>query len=65
MYTGAGLDMMGYYYVQVTKRRLPLGIQTFGKIRQTDSYYVDKTAWIWRLVKKGHPLLPFAPAAVR
>ena len=41
------------YYVRVTRRRLPLGIQNFGKIRQTDSYYVDKTAWIWRLVVEG------------
>ena len=37
----------------MTKRRLPLGIQTFGKIRHTNSYYVDKTAWIWRLAQEG------------
>ena len=35
------------------RRRLPIGIQTFRTIRETDSYYVDKTPWIRRLVDEG------------
>ena len=37
----------------MTRRRLPIGIQTFRTIRETDSYYVDKTPWIGRLVDEG------------
>ena len=37
----------------MTRRRLPIGIQTFRTIRETDSYYVDKTPWIERLVEEG------------
>ena len=37
----------------MTRRRLPIGIQTFRTIRETDSYYVDKTPWIGRLVQEG------------
>ena len=35
------------------KRRLPIGIQTFRKIREEDCYYVDKTAHIRRLLDEG------------
>ena len=35
------------------RRRLPLGIQTFRKLRTGDCYYVDKTPWIERLVDRG------------
>ena len=35
------------------KRRLPIGIQTFRKIREEDCYYVDKTAYIRRLLDEG------------
>ena len=37
----------------MSKRRLPIGIQTFRKIRQEDCYYVDKTAYIRRLLDEG------------
>ena len=37
----------------MSKRRLPIGIQTFSKIRQEDCYYVDKTAYIRRLLDEG------------
>ena len=37
----------------MTRRRLPIGIQTFRTIRETDSYYVDKTPWIGRLLEEG------------
>ena len=35
------------------RRRLPIGIQTFRKIREGDYYYVDKTAALRRLVDEG------------
>ncbi len=35
------------------KHRLPLGIQTFRKIREDDCYYVDKTADIFQLIQAG------------
>ena len=37
----------------MTRRRLPIGVQTFRTIRETDSYYVDKTPWIGRLADEG------------
>jgi len=35
------------------RRRLPIGIQTFAKIRADDHYYVDKTGFIRQLVEEG------------
>ena len=35
------------------KRRLPIGIQTFRKIREDNFYYVDKTPFIRQLVERG------------
>ena len=37
----------------MSKRRLPIGLQTFGKLREADCYYVDKTAYIQRLLAEG------------
>ena len=37
----------------MNKRRLPIGIQTFRKIREDNCYYVDKTAYIPRLLVEG------------
>ena len=37
----------------MTKHRLPIGIQTFRKIREQDCYYVDKTPYIRALVRGG------------
>ena len=37
----------------MSKRRLPIVIQTFRKIRAEDCYYVDKTAYIQRLLDEG------------
>ena len=34
-------------------RRLPIGIQTFRKLREQDCYYVDKTRYIRRLLDEG------------
>ena len=35
------------------RRKLPIGIQTFRKIREDNCYYIDKTAFIRRLVDEG------------
>ena len=35
------------------KRRLPIGMQTFRKLREQDCYYVDKTPYIQRLLDEG------------
>ena len=37
----------------MSKRRLPIGIQTFREVREEDCYYVDKTAYIQRLLDEG------------
>ena len=37
----------------MTRRTLPIGMQTFREVRERDCYYVDKTAWIRRLLDKG------------
>ena len=37
----------------MAKRRLPIGIQTFRKVREENCYYVDKTDYIERLVAEG------------
>ena len=37
----------------MARRRLPIGIQTFRKVREADCYYVDKTAYIERLLTEG------------
>lgn len=37
----------------MAKRRLPIGIQTFRKIREDNFYYVDKTPFIRQLVDRG------------
>ena len=36
-----------------TKRKLPIGIQTFREIREEGCYYVDKTDYVGRLVEEG------------
>ncbi|MDE0104394.1 MAG: AAA family ATPase [Bryobacterales bacterium] len=37
----------------MAKKRLPIGIQTFRKIREGNFYYVDKTPFIKQLVDRG------------
>ena len=37
----------------MTKRKLPIGIQTFREVREDNCYYVDKTAYIRRLLNEG------------
>ncbi len=36
-----------------TRRKLPIGIQTFSEIRREDHYYVDKTGFVQRLIEQG------------
>ncbi len=35
------------------RRKLPIGIQTFAKIREADYYYVDKTGFIRQMIDQG------------
>ena len=37
----------------VTRRKLPIGMQTFREIREQHCYYVDKTAFVARLLDEG------------
>ena len=37
----------------MTRRRLPIGMQSFREVREEDCYYVDKTAYIRRLLEEG------------
>ena len=37
----------------MTRRRLPIGMQTFREVRERGCYYVDKTAFIRRLLDEG------------
>lgn len=39
-------------------RKLPIGIQTFEKIREGDYIYVDKTELVWKMAATRYPLLP-------
>ena len=42
------------------RRKLPIGIQTFREIREESYYYVDKTAYVRRLIDEGKHSLPAA-----
>ena len=37
----------------MSRRRLPIGIQTFRTLREQDCYYVDKTTYLERLINEG------------
>jgi len=37
----------------MTRKKLPIGIQTFQKIREQDCYYVDKTEFAYQLIEQG------------
>lgn len=36
-------------------RKLPVGIQTFEKLREEGCLYVDKTAWVWEMASTSTP----------
>lgn len=38
----------------INRRRLPVGIQSFKKIRRENFLYVDKTDIVWQLANNGH-----------
>ncbi|MDR2031680.1 MAG: AAA family ATPase, partial [Azoarcus sp.] len=37
----------------MTRKKLPIGIQAFAKIREDNYYYVDKTAFALRMIEEG------------
>ena len=37
----------------MSRRKLPIGIQTFREVREESCYYVDKTPYMRRLVEEG------------
>jgi hypothetical protein len=37
----------------MNRKKLPIGIQTFAKLREDDCYYVDKTGFALRLIEDG------------
>ena len=39
--------------MSTVRRKLPIGIQTFSKIRESDYYYVDKTPMAWALAQES------------
>ena len=49
LHGGRGLG----YGEPMTKRKLPIGLQTFREIREGGWYYVDKTAYAERLAREG------------
>ena len=42
-------------------RKLPIGIQTFEKIREGNYVYVDKTEWVWRMALLETPFFLSRP----
>ncbi|MGP1445331.1 MAG: AAA family ATPase, partial [Treponema sp.] len=36
-------------------RKLPIGIQSFDKLRRDRCLYIDKTAFVWQLVQVSSP----------
>ena len=49
----SGTDQAAPPEAAMTRRRLPIGIQTFREIREDGCYYVDKTPYIQRLLDEG------------
>ena len=46
-------------------RKLPIGIQSFDKLRTENYLYVDKTEFIYQMAYQGVPLFPKPPPAIR
>ena len=46
-----------FYIYSMTSipRKLPVGIQSFEKLRRDGFLYIDKTAFIWRLIQASNP----------
>ncbi|MBP3239727.1 MAG: AAA family ATPase, partial [Oribacterium sp.] len=39
----------------MTDRKLPVGIQSFEKVRESENLYIDKTSFIYKLVHTDVP----------
>lgn len=39
------------------KRKYPVGIQTFSRLRREGYVYVDKTDLVWRMANENNPFL--------
>jgi len=52
-YLSGTLDPLPPRERPMTRKRLPIGIQDFARLRETDSYYVDKTLLIRDLIAQG------------
>lgn len=48
----------------VDRQTLPIGIQSFEKLREGDYYYVDKTPFIERLANQNMYYVLYPPPAV-
>lgn len=46
-------------------RKLPIGIQTFEKLRKEGYLYVDKTALVWQMVSTSTPYFLSRPQPLR
>jgi len=46
------------------RRKLPVGVQDFEKLRQNDCLYVDKTAYIYRLSREVSPYFMYRPRSL-
>ena len=44
-----------------TPRKMPIGIQSFEKLRNEGYVYVDKTQYVWSLVQNGNPIFLSRP----
>jgi hypothetical protein len=47
------LGSIDFPSLAMTRKKLPIGIQTFAKIREGNHYYVDKTPFALRLIDQG------------
>ena len=45
----------------MARQRLPIGVQTFRKLRDQNCYYVDKTQYIARLLQESGHYFPSRP----
>ena len=48
-------DKSCYTYSMSFLRKLPIGIQSFEKLRRDEYLYIDKTPFIWKLVQSSNP----------
>ena len=46
-----------HYYIRhmATKRKYPVGVQSFEKLRKEGCLYIDKTPFIYKMITEGCP----------